>query len=228
MRLVGYVRVSTDRQADRGMGIRVQEQAVRHWAKANGHTIVAVHRDEGVSGSNGVEDREGLPAALEALAGSRADGLIVARLDRLARALTVQEAILGKVWSLGAEVVTADTGIVLRDDPDDPMRTAMRQMSGVFAQLDRGLIVKRLRDGRRVKVEGGGYGGGAPPLGRRADGGNLVVDKAEQATVDRIRGLHAEGRSLREISLILTTEGHATKRGGRWQPETLRKIIARP
>ena len=56
-----YTRVSTDRQAEAGFGLRVQEQQCRRWAKANGHAIVEVFRDEGVSGVNGVEDRVGFP-----------------------------------------------------------------------------------------------------------------------------------------------------------------------
>lgn len=228
MRLVGYLRVSTDRQAEKGQGLGVQEAAIRTWARTHDHRIVAVHRDEGVSGSNGVEDRLGLPSALSLVQAGKADGLIVARLDRLARALTVQEAILGKVWAMGAEVVTADSGLVLRDDPDDPMRTAMRQMAGVFAQLDRALITKRMRDGRRAKADQGGYVAGAPALGLRAVGGELVVDEDEQATVARIVELAAEGRSLRQIVEVLEVEERATKRGGRWHPYTVAKVLARP
>jgi DNA invertase Pin-like site-specific DNA recombinase len=79
----------------------------------------------------------------------RAQGLIVARLDRMARAVTIQEALLAIVWQLNGPVFAVDMGgEVPPDDPDDPMRTAMRQMAGVFAELDRRMIVKRLRDGR--------------------------------------------------------------------------------
>ena len=35
----------------------------------------------------------------------------------------------------------ADQGEILPDDPEDPMRTAMHQMMGAFAQLDRGMTV---------------------------------------------------------------------------------------
>ncbi|HEV2928352.1 MAG TPA: hypothetical protein VGW74_06645 [Propionibacteriaceae bacterium] len=48
---------------------------------------------------------------------------------------------------------TTDQGEVLRDDPDDPMRTAMRKMAGVMYELDRRLVVPRLRRGRRLKAE---------------------------------------------------------------------------
>jgi hypothetical protein len=55
MRVVGYVRVSTDRQADEGLGLEVQEQSIRRWAREHGHRIVGIVRDEGISGSNGIE-----------------------------------------------------------------------------------------------------------------------------------------------------------------------------
>src|SRR4051812_11609764 len=98
MKLVAYLRVSTDRQVERGMGLAVQEQAVRKWAKANGHRLAAICRDEGISGSNGVETRIGLHEALQAIQDGAAQGIIVYKLDRLARQLTVQEATLAQVW----------------------------------------------------------------------------------------------------------------------------------
>jgi DNA invertase Pin-like site-specific DNA recombinase len=52
-KLVGYLRVKTDRQAEAGFGLGVQEKAIRGWAEANGHRVVLWCRDEGVSGSNG-------------------------------------------------------------------------------------------------------------------------------------------------------------------------------
>jgi DNA invertase Pin-like site-specific DNA recombinase len=103
-----------------------------------------------------------------------------------------------------------------KDDPDDPMRTAMRQMVGVFAQLERAMIAKRLRDGRRHKSDLGGYGHGAPPDGYRAEGRALVPDPGEQETLSRIRQFRAEGASLREIARALTNEGRRPRRGERW------------
>src|SRR5207244_13557650 len=91
LRLVAYTRVSTDRQAERGFGLEVQREQIRRWAKSAGHRVVAWYEDAGVSGSNGVETRVALADALAALDG--ADGVVVARLDRLARQLTVQEAV---------------------------------------------------------------------------------------------------------------------------------------
>ena len=227
MRVVGYVRVSSREQVDHGLGLDIQRRAIRRWAKTAGHRVVAIHEDAGVSGSNGVEDREGLPLALEDVRDGRAEGLVAARLDRLARSLTVQEAALATVWRLGGRVFTVESGEVLPDEPDDPMRTAMRQMAGVFAELDRRLIVKRLRDGRRRKAELGGFAYGSPAFGQRAKDGELVEDRDEQAAIARIAELHAAGASLREIAAALTAEGHRPKRSDRWHPQSLARIVAR-
>lgn len=227
MRLALYLRVSTDRQAEKGQGLAVQEAACRDWAERNEHLVVAVYSDEGVSGSNDVDQRDQLPAALLALEDGLVGGILFARLDRLARQLTIQEAILGRIWGAGGRAFAADDGEVMEDDPDDPMRTAMRQMRGIFAQLDRAMIAKRLRDGRAMKGAKGGYAFGSPHFGVLAEDGALRQAPAEQAVVDRILQLHSSGASLREIAAALEHEGRPAKRGVRWYPMTVRRVIAR-
>lgn len=228
MKVVAYLRVSTDAQAERGLGLDVQRHGIRAWAKAGGHRIVGWHSDEGISGSNGVEHRIGLHDALADLQDGRAAGIVVYRLDRLARQLTVQETTLAAVWTMGGTVFSADIGEVPKDDPDDPMKTALRQMIGVFAELERGTIRARLRAGRRIKHERGEYAGfGSPSYGQKAEGGKLVADEQEQAALARIAELHAEGASLREMATTLTAEGFRPKRSDRWHPESLRRIAAR-
>jgi hypothetical protein len=41
------------------------------------------------------------------------------------------------VWRLGGKLYSSESGEVLPDGADDPMRTAMRQMAGVFSELER-------------------------------------------------------------------------------------------
>jgi DNA invertase Pin-like site-specific DNA recombinase len=225
MRLVAYLRVSTDLQAEQGLGLDVQRKGIRDWAKANGHRIVRWHSDEGISGSNGVETRQGLLDALHALEAADAQGLVTYRLDRLARKLTVQEATLARIWSLGCHAFSVDLGEIPQDDPDDPMRTALRQMVGVFAQLERGMIAARLRSGRRLKAERGGYAGGAPRYGYKAAEGALVPDDDEAATVGRILQLHADGVGSRGIAAALNADGAPAKRGGTWSSAQVCRVV---
>lgn len=226
MKLCCYTRCSTSKQVD-GFGLQAQRAEIEAWARREGHRVVLWCSDEGVSGTTEAVDREGLSTALNALEDGRVDGIVVARLDRLARLLTVQEAILAGAWSRGGRVYSADTGEVLQDDPDDPMRRAIRGFVGVASELERGLIAVRMRQGRAVKRHAGGYADGAPPFGKVARHGNLVDDPTEAAAVARIVELRRAGQSFRAITAALEAEGIATKRGGRWHPSTVRQIVTR-
>jgi DNA invertase Pin-like site-specific DNA recombinase len=230
VKVVGYLRVSTDRQAEHGFGLDVQERAAKAWARRHGHRLVEIHRDEGVSGSNGLDTRIGLADALQSLRDRKAHGLVVPRLDRLARDLVLQETLLGEVRRLGGQVFSCSDAEAefLVDDPADPSRRLIRQILGAVAEYERAMIALRLRAGRRRKAEQGGYAGdGSPPFGYAAVDGELVPVEAEQATIARARVLRASGASLRAVADRLHEEGHQPRRGQRWHPQTLARVLAR-
>ena len=228
MKVVAYIRVSTGRQLKDGFGLADQEKQVRAWCRANGHKLIRVIRDEALSGTLDVADRPGLLDVLRAVKSHEADAVVMRDLDRIARTLTVQEAVLAQLWSLGGHAfVVTDSEEIPQDDPDDPMRTAMREMAGVFAQLERAMAVKRMRNGRKTKAEQGGYAYGSPAFGQRAEGKALVLDEDEQRAVARIRELDAAGESLRSIAKTLVAEGIKPKRGGKWYPATVQRVLAR-
>jgi DNA invertase Pin-like site-specific DNA recombinase len=87
------------------------------------------------------------------------------------------------------------------------------------------MISLRLRAGRRRKAEKGGFAYGSPPLGWRAERGVLVVDEAESKALARMAELRNDGASLREIATLLADEGHKTKRGARWHPQTVARAL---
>jgi len=229
LRLLAYIRVSSTNTAHHEPSEAEQRKVITGWAAAQHAKVTDTFTDRAVSGANGAEDRPELHAALAALHDGAADGLLVQHLDRLSRKLDVQEAVLGKVWAAGTEcyAVQGYGGLVPRDDPDDPMRTAMRQVMGVMVQLDRGMVVARMRRGKRDKAARGGYTGGWVPLGMTVEDRELVPDPAEQAAVALILGMHEQGASLREIIAALEEGGHRTKRGGRWHPSTVSRTLAR-
>ncbi len=196
-RVIGYLRVSTAGQAKDGFGLAAQRTEITSFAKANGLTVTAWYQDAGLSGTLDAVDRPGLTDAVAALQPPpEATGLVVARLDRLARKLHIQESILQSVWRAKGKVYSADTGEILEDDPDDPMRTFFRQVMGGIAQLDRATTIKKLRDGRRAKVAEGGYGGGRPAYGLKAEGKELVTNPEEEAILTKVKALRGKGARL--------------------------------
>jgi DNA invertase Pin-like site-specific DNA recombinase len=186
VKVVGYLRVSTDRQAEHGFGLDVQEHSVRQWPRQHGHRLVAVHRDEGVKGSNGLDSRLGLADALAAIRDRRAEALLVPRLDRLARDLVLQETLIGEVRRLGGQVFSCSDAEAefLVDDPADPSRRLIRQILGAVNEYERSMITLRMRGGRERKRAAGGYAGdGSPTYGWRAVDKALVPVEAEQRVI---------------------------------------------
>ncbi|RJT78487.1 recombinase family protein [Arthrobacter cheniae] len=219
MLAVVYLRVSTNAQATDGYGLAAQLADCTRYATAQGMEIYAVRRDEGVSGAKPAHERPGLTDALSLLAD--ADALVTARLDRLARALTTQEAILAEVWNTEAAMHTADAGEWKQDDPDDPMRTAMRQMAGIFAQLDRAMVIKRMKDGRSAKARAGGKASGSYPYGWNKQG----PVPAEQDVLARVQGWRLDGLSWPEVATRLNADSLLNRSGTLWTSANIAKIM---
>src|ERR687894_1667659 len=89
--------------------------------------------------------------------------------------------------------------------PARAMHTAMRQMAGVLAELDRPLTIKRLRDGRRAKTAQGGKAVGRYPFGWSKDG----EVAREQRVLVAVRDLRADGLRWRDLADRLNAGGGA-------------------
>lgn len=224
MKLLGYLRISTDGQAD-GFGLDVQRQLVEGWAAANGHKVVGWHQDI-CSGSVEAADRPGLVEVIEALRAKRADGVAMMSLDRLGRRLVVSEAALGLLRQTGGRVFCADAGEV-DDQDDDETRILVRQVLSAIAEFEARKIVRRMQAGRAAKAAGGGFAYGSPRFGQRSDGGELVTDGDELATVALMREWQSEGLSIRAVCERANEAGLRAKRGGRWHPQTVARVLAR-
>lgn len=224
MRLAVYTRVSTAIQAT-GESLLDQEADCRRWALNNDHTIGGVFNEEGISGTE--QNRPALTALLDALDAGVVGGVILRDMDRLAREVTTQEAILAQLWSRNAAVFTVVNGHVEHDSIDDPYRTAMRQMTGVFSGLERRMIRKRMNDGKRSKAARGGHAGGPAPYGWRTDHGELVPVWPEQEALRMMLERYREGASQVAITAELNEQGYPTRRGGWWHQPTVSRIIAK-
>jgi DNA invertase Pin-like site-specific DNA recombinase len=231
VKLVAYLRVSTDTQAEHGLGLDVQRKAISAWARSCGHKIALWTSDHGVSGSNGLDKREGLLDALTTLREHRAFGLAVYRLDRLARDLVLQETLLREIAALGCRVhstaASEDAYLDPDGEADDPSRALIRQILGAVAAYERSMIRLRMRSGKSAKRDRGGFIGGQVPYGYRTEVGELVPDPAEQHGLDVMRSLRARGMSLRAICAELERQRINTKAGGPWESSAVGKILHR-
>jgi len=228
-RVVGYVRVSTERQADEGVSLDAQRAKLRAHCAALDLELVAVEADEGVSAKT--LDRPALQRAFAMLREHQADALLVPKLDRLTRRVVDLGHLIETYFAEGRWALVS-----VADQIDT--RTAAGRMTlfilMTVAQWEREAIGERTADAlAHLKAEGVPLGRPAlgwrhtpvtdPVTGRRV----LGVMEEELATVARIRALRAEGRSYAAIARQLAADGRPSQRGGRWLPNTVRRVWLR-
>jgi DNA invertase Pin-like site-specific DNA recombinase len=217
---VGYVRVSTAEQVA-GFSLGDQRARIKEYAKANGLRLIATLSDEGISGSNGLETRQGLAEAIAHIEAGEASVLVVDKFDRLARDLLLSETVVGRIRATGSRVVSIQ-------EPDggetDFTRDMVRQILGAVAQYERLVIRGRMMAGKAAKRAQGGYVGGQPGYGKAARDKTLVVNAAEAPIIEMVGRLRAEGRSYREIATALEEAGLRPRRASSWQPMVVRSI----
>ena len=224
--VVGYARVSTDNQREEGT-IEIQEKALVDYARVNGYALSQVFKDEGVSGAKELENRPGLVELFDYIEEHpEVEGILIHKLDRLARDLYIQEHLIRKLEELGKKLVSIKEPNL---DSGDPMRKAFRQFMGIVSELEKAFISMRLSAGRINKARKGGYAGGSTALGYRAKDKELRIDEDQADIVKAIFQMKRHKRmGLREIARELNRQAIPTARGGEWYAGTVKYILENP
>jgi site-specific DNA recombinase len=218
-RVVAYLRVSTDKQADRGVSLDEQRARVEAYASLYGLELVAVEVDPGYSAST--LDRPGLQRALGMLRRGEAGALLVAKLDRLTRSLRDLRGLVDELFR--AEGGAALLSVADHVDTRTPGGRLVLSILGTVATWEREVIAERTRDAQRHKRARGEYTGGRARYGYAVgDGGALVEVAEEQAALALARRLRGEGASLRAIARALGEAGHRSRTGRPFLPESVR------
>lgn len=221
MKIVTYLRVSTARQGDSGLGLDAQRSAIQAYATARSANIVK-ELVEVESGKN--NERPQLATALH-LAKVTGSVLVIAKLDRLSR----NAAFLLALRDSGVKFVAADM-------PDANELTV--GIMALVAEQERIAISKRTTEAlQAAKARGTSLGNpnGAAALRRAAKGNDKAVSKikakANAYAADlrsTVADIQAHGVvSLGGIAKALNDRQIATARGGEWHKATVANLLAR-
>lgn len=221
-RAIGYVRVSTEEQADSGLGLEAQRSAIRSAAERMGLDIAEWFADEGVSGKS-IDGRFGLLDAIEAV--KRGSVLIVARRDRLARDSMLACWIEKEVAKRQGRIVSvAGEGT----DNDDPTSVLMRRIVDAFSEYERLLIGARTKAALRVKARRGERVGRHAAYGYRLDeSGHQVENEHEREGIELMLRLRAGGLGLHRMASELERRGFTGRSGQRLSVSTIHAILRR-
>ncbi len=223
---IGYVRVSTEEQAKDGESLRRQETMIRAEAERQGWELLAVLRDEGISGGKSASKRAGFAALVAMVKAKAADVVIVADLSRLSRSqkdtLIFLEDVCGPAK---ARLYTLDKGHVENKTVSGTMDLTLKAL---LAEVYRKEISEKTLRAMQFKRQRGEKLGGDVPFGFEAVGGKLVTSESEQAVIRLVQQQRRRGFSLRKIAGKLQRRGATTKRGlAEWNPMQVQRILAR-
>jgi len=227
-RVVAYVRVSTDDQAQHGVSIAAQREKAEQYCDLFDLQLVAIVKDSGKSAKT--LDRPGLRRALAMLESGKADALLVHKLDRLTRSVLDLGQLLKDYFEAG------ESDLISMAENVDTTTAAGRLVLNVLvsvAQWEREAIGERTRDAiSHLKAQGvrnGRAGLGWRYSEEKDEHGRrkIVSDRSEAATVRAVLSLREQGMSYSSIARELEKRGRKTKRGGQWDHSTVRHILAR-
>lgn len=204
IKVAGYLRVSTDQQADSGLGLQAQRGRIEAEAKHRGWEVLWF-MDEGFSAKN--LDRPALTEALAALAAHDVDALVVAKLDRLSRSVVDFSNTLGIAKKQKWALILLDLGV----DTSTPNGKLVAGLMSQIAEWEREMIGQRTKEALAA----------AKTRGQRLGRPRLTPD----AVVARVVALSAD-LSPSQVAKALTAEGLPTTRGAaEWGPSSVRRLL---
>jgi DNA invertase Pin-like site-specific DNA recombinase len=211
MRAIGYIRVSTDKQADFGVSLEAQEAKIRAMAVVQGADLAEVIVDAESAKSL---KRPGMERLLSLVDAGAVDTVIIAKLDRLTRSVADLAELLKRFERRGVSLVSVADSLDTRSAAGRLVLNIMVSVS----QWEREAIGERTRDAMSHKRAKGERVGTIPFGCRMADDGSrLEEDPAEQDILSRIQQLKAAGHTTRQIADELNRQGFTTRRGTAWR-----------
>ncbi|MFC1765104.1 recombinase family protein [Planctomycetota bacterium] len=219
---VGYLRVSSQGQI-RGHGFDRQRDEIRRYAKKDGYEIVQWYR-EAYTGTS--EDRPEFIRMVEDLLTNGCRTIIIECLDRFGRRSMVSEQLLALLIRKDIAMISAMTGQCITEDvqdEDDPWKKFIVQIQNNIAELDKRLLVRKLRMAREAKKAKTGRCEGRKPYG---------YYPGEQDVIRRIRQLARKPRGekrmgCRAIAQQLNAEGIRTRSGVPWSGTQVKSVLTR-
>jgi site-specific DNA recombinase len=244
IRAVGYVRVSTAGQAERGMSLAAQRDRVTEYARANGYELRELVEEAASGGVRGDEvfsweHRPVLLALLDRAQAREFERLIVAKLDRLSRDHATLVVLERRLQRHGVTVES-----VAEQNGDGPLAEFIRGQLALVAQLERSMILERVGAGKAKKKQLGRHVHGRVPYGYVANEPgvltpNVPKDHAAWSTspaaivariFNDVRAGDSPGRIARALNAAGVPSPQQRKRVEltQWLPKTVRLIVSNP
>jgi len=221
----GYCRVSTDQQAQSGLGLDAQKEAIMAYYNYKlvpvGYQFGGFFVDEAVSGKVAFQDRPQGSALCKCL--EKGDAVVISKLDRGFR--KVKDFMY--VVDLWAEKEVSMHLLDMGMDTSTEVGRLMVRIMACFAEFERARIAERTREAIRQRTLAGNGPKGSAPIGSRWVGAKgrrrMVKDEYEQGVMEQILALKLKGHTWHGIWRHLIENRVKTRKGNEWSLSRIRR-----
>lgn len=218
MKVVGYMRVSTDGQVGEDkFGIASQMSQIELYCRREGHEIIGWYKDEGKSGAS--EDRPEFDKIIYGeVMNPPVEAVVVAKSDRVARDINIYFYYKHELLKKGMKLISVSEDFGAMGE----FASIMEAFVQVIAEMERKNITKRTTGGRMIKARQGGYAGGRVPYGYKSIQHKWVINEAEAEAVRRIFAYPEIGDH--RMAMWLNRAGYPARSKNGWSKGTIHAI----
>lgn len=208
-RVVGVVRVSRSngREGESFASPKDQRDRIAHACERDGMALLSVTDEIDVSGGKPLATRQGLREAVEAVEAGKADVVMCAYFDRLARSLKVQGEVLERVEAAGGRVVALDVGNV---SGESAAQWLSGTMLGAMSEYYRRSVKERSGEAQARAVARGVVPWPNIPPGLQRTATGVLEPNADAPVIREAFNLRADGATIAAVRDFLA--GHGIER----------------
>ena len=220
----GYIRVSTETQAEKGYSMETQRKAIKDFCAYHQLELVRIFIDDGISGTK--IDREGLTDLLDALNGI--NRVVVMNTSRLWREDTTRVFIQSTLRKANVNVISIEQPnySLYTNDPNDFFINGLTEL---LDQYERLYLNMKLSKGRKTKARTGQKACGVAPLGYRWNKNVKIpvieIDPDTADTVKTIYTMYLQLGSIGKLKDYLDSNGYTSGRGNSFTKQAISDIL---
>lgn len=215
---IGYIRVSTDQQAERGSSLENQRERIEDFCKKNGMRLVEIFEDAGFSARS--TNRPAFKEMMKYISDGKVDALVVWHSNRFARNLRDY---VVNLYEIERRKVTFHS--IEEPEFSGSSGKAMRNLLAVFAEYQSDLTGEQVRSVKGTLKKNKKVYCGFAPLGYKNKDGVLELQKSDMQIVEEVKTLRANGMSMNKIAKRLNAKGLRGNKGGKFHTSTIEKIL---
>ena len=219
MKILGYIRVSTKLQSEKGNSLKLQKSKIKGYCKLNDFKLIEIYEDKGISGMS-IDKRDGYKEMINYLTNNEIDGIVVWSLSRLGRKMKDVVEFMDTLKQNNINFFSIKENL----SNNDKVGSLIMNILGSINEFEVEVIRERIKDVKRNKKSNGEVYGKLQ-YGWNNVNGKLVKNESEFKVIKRVKNLRSRGYSWRKISNRLNDDRISSKDGGIWYDGSLYNMM---